>query len=75
MVGKLTPDYMQASFPQRLLTETEVAEIIGVKPATLRNWRCKKRGPKALKIGSNVRYAANAVAEWLDKRPVVGGIF
>lgn len=66
---------MQANPLPRLLTETEVAEIIGVKPATLRNWRCQNRGPVGRKIGSNVRYTEDAVAEWLDKRPVVGGIF
>jgi predicted DNA-binding transcriptional regulator AlpA len=66
---------MDASPLARLLTEAEVAELIGVKPATLRNWRCQNRGPVGRKIGSNVRYPESAVADWLEKQPVVGGIF
>jgi hypothetical protein len=43
-----------------LLTEAEVAPLLGVSPATLRSWRCRGIGPTYVKMGrgtkSPVRY-------------------
>ena len=40
----------------RLLTETEAAEILSLKVSTLRRWRWAGEGMKFLKIGAAVRY-------------------
>jgi predicted DNA-binding transcriptional regulator AlpA len=44
----------------RLLTEGEVAQILGVALNTLRNWRAEQRGPRFVKLGTGrgapVRY-------------------
>ena len=38
------------------LDENQAANFWGLKVQTLRNWRCKRRGPNYLKIGSRVGY-------------------
>jgi hypothetical protein len=38
------------------LDENQAAHFLGLKVQTLRNWRCKRRGPNYLKIGSRVGY-------------------
>lgn len=48
-----------------LLTTEEVAEWIRVSPMTIRDWRKKGRGPRALKIGHAVRYPRREVAAWI----------
>lgn len=42
-----------------------LAEILGVKDFTLRNWRKNNRGPVATKTESGWRYAHSDVVEWL----------
>jgi excisionase family DNA binding protein len=46
-----------------LLTEAEVAELLGVRPKTLARWRWKGNGPVHRKIGRKVRYARNDVED------------
>jgi predicted DNA-binding transcriptional regulator AlpA len=50
---------------ERLLSEAEVAEILGKPPRTLRQWRYLGVGPKYLKVGATVRYRARDVEAWL----------
>ena len=50
-----------------LMTETEVAEWIRIKAATLRNWRHRGDGPPWVHVGRYVRYRPAAVREWLEK--------
>jgi predicted DNA-binding transcriptional regulator AlpA len=50
----------------QLLTETQVAEKLGIKPATLRNWRWKGEGPTWTRIGRRmVRYAPDAIDSFM----------
>ncbi|MGH8112118.1 MAG: helix-turn-helix domain-containing protein [Rhodanobacteraceae bacterium] len=49
-----------------LLNETEVAEIIGAKIGTLRNWRARRCGPAYLKIGGFVRYEPREIKRLMD---------
>lgn len=43
--------------PGDLLDETEVAALLALKVATLRNWRAKDEGPRYVKLGKRaVRY-------------------
>ena len=47
------------------LTTTEVATLLQVKPATLRQWRKRGTGPSFHQHGRTVRYRATAVGAWL----------
>lgn len=58
---------------EQLLTPVTLAEHLGLKETTLRDWRWFKRGPKYLKIGSKVRYRMSDVEAWLESREVVPG--
>jgi excisionase family DNA binding protein len=48
----------------RILTDIEVAERLGVSRFTVRSWRLKGVGPRFLKMGRAVRYRAKDVDEY-----------
>ena len=50
----------------KLLTNTETAQLLGLKPNTLEIWRTQGRGPTFRKIGRAIRYAEADVLTWLD---------
>ncbi|MDN3553268.1 helix-turn-helix domain-containing protein [Halomonas almeriensis] len=57
--------------PRTILTEKEAAELLRIKPATLRQsrWNGKLAGlpaPKYLTIGRNIRYRQADLDAWLD---------
>ena len=58
--------------PSQLLTERDVARIIGLSIASIRRWRALQRGPKFIKIGVAIRYKPSDVAAWIDSRPMGG---
>jgi hypothetical protein len=44
-------------YPERLLPENEAAEILGVVPGTLANWRTRGIGPEYVRLGTRtIRY-------------------
>ena len=44
-------------YPERLLPENEAAEILGVVPGTLANWRARGIGPEYVRLGTRtIRY-------------------
>lgn len=49
-----------------LLTTAEVAEVLGLKPGTVENWRYKEIGPPAVKIGRTIRYKGEVIREWIQ---------
>lgn len=49
--------------PCDLLTESQAAEVLTIKPDTLRVWRCRGRGPRLVRIGRSCRYR---LADLLD---------
>lgn len=49
-----------------MFDNTETAEMLGVRPNTLENWRLKGKGPVFRKIGRSVRYLESDVLAWLD---------
>lgn len=51
---------------ERLLTYQEAAEILSVKPQTLRQWVCYKRIPY-VKIGSAVRLKPTQIQEFINE--------
>lgn len=51
---------------EKLLTAAEVAQILGVAPKTLANWRTMGRGPAWVRLThSSVRYTEAQVAAWV----------
>jgi len=52
----------------KLLTEKEVAEILGVRVGTMQQWRFHKRGPKYYTIGSRtIRYKESDIYEYIER--------
>jgi hypothetical protein len=49
-----------------LLTEREAADRLLMKPQTLTKWRCRKRGPRYVRLGGKVRYRAGDVQAFID---------
>lgn len=53
----------------KLLTNTEAATILGLKPTTLEIWRTRGKGPKFVKLGhskqSPIRYLESEIIAWL----------
>lgn len=52
----------------RVMRSKEVAAVLGVSMSTLAKWRGKGNGPRYVKIGSQVRYRAVDVGEYIAIR-------
>jgi predicted site-specific integrase-resolvase len=50
---------------EKLLTPMEVAEILQVKPDTLRVWRSRGTGPLYCRVGRLCRYRQSSVEEFI----------
>lgn len=61
---------MSSSGTKPLLIESEAAAILRLAPATLRDWRLRKKGPVYVKLGSLVRYREADLHEFADQRKV-----
>lgn len=58
---------MNTSENEKLMTENEVSEALGIKPRTLQCWRLLGQGPKPTKLSSKtIRYRVKDVRDWLD---------
>ncbi len=56
----------------RLLSEGEVANVLGVKPKTLGKWRASGEGPPHIKVGRKlIRYPPDELILWVraHRRP------
>lgn len=51
-----------------MLTDRELAAMLAVKPATLRVWRWRKKGPPWVKVERSVRYRLEDVERWIEER-------
>ena len=54
------------SSPPLLLRPTEAARALGIHVQTLANFRHEGRGPQFVKLGSAVRYDADALREYCE---------
>jgi excisionase family DNA binding protein len=52
----------------RLMTITDLSEMLGVPVDTLYGWRHRGEGPAGYRIGRHVRYRKATVEAWLDTR-------
>jgi len=53
----------------QLLTTQQVADMLGVKPETLRGWRCAKTGPPFIRITKrSVKYDQKDIEKYISDR-------
>jgi predicted site-specific integrase-resolvase len=55
---------------EKLATPAEVAEVLGVKPDTLRIWSYKGKGPVCVMVGDRRMYDWADVRAWVETRKV-----
>ena len=48
------------------LSTKQVAELTGLEPATLHNWRWARKGPVFVKLGRTVRYPKADLVAWIE---------
>jgi Helix-turn-helix domain len=53
--------------PDEVIGEQEVARMLGVAAATLRNWRLKNRGPVFFKAGASIRFYRRDVLAYIER--------
>lgn len=53
---------------QRLLTVTELADLVGVPRQTVYTWASRGGGPIPIKVGRHLRYRPADVEAWLASR-------
>jgi excisionase family DNA binding protein len=53
---------------ERLMSLTEVSEMLGIPVHTLYRWRHKGDGPVGYRVGHHVRYRREAVEAWLEQQ-------
>ncbi|KUM73766.1 helix-turn-helix domain-containing protein [Streptomyces griseorubiginosus] len=53
------------TLPERYLTPNDVAELLRVPVETLYQWRLKRTGPPAFRVGRHLRYDPARLREWV----------
>ncbi|MFG2455433.1 helix-turn-helix transcriptional regulator [Streptomyces sp. NPDC048512] len=54
------------TLPERYLSPADVAELLGVPVETLYQWRRKRSGPPAFRVGRHLRYDPARLRQWID---------
>ena len=61
---------------ERLMTITDLSDMLGIPIETLYGWRHRGQGPQGYRIGRHVRYRRSTVEAWLeaqaDRRDIAG---
>jgi predicted DNA-binding transcriptional regulator AlpA len=61
------PPVLLGADPKQLLDERGVAALLGLSPATMRNWRVKGLGPNFQRLSARaIRYRLSDVEAWLS---------
>lgn len=60
------PAERSRALPERFLTPDNVADLLGVSVETLYQWRHKRTGPPAFRVGRHLRYDPTKVQRWVD---------
>ena len=50
----------------KLLSASELAEILSLSPATLADWRTQKRGPAYINVGRKIWYPKQLFDSWME---------
>jgi excisionase family DNA binding protein len=59
---------MSTATIEPLWTVEDVARYLGVPVATLYQWRYRRTGPRAHRVGRHLRYDPSDVRAWLDRQ-------
>jgi len=51
---------------QKLITPTEVSELLSISSLTLRKWRWEGKGPQFIKAGRKVLYRQEDIENWVN---------
>ena len=54
----------------RPMDDYKAADKVGVAVQTMRNWRCKGRGPAYLKLGRSIRYRLEDIEAYKRKKRI-----
>lgn len=57
----------------RVISDLEVAKVLGVSPSALRAWRQRGCGPRWFRAGRLCRYRLDWLLTWMDETSVGGG--
>jgi len=68
-----TTDFPNLQSKTKYLDDRQAANILGLKPQTLRNWRGMDRGPAYVKVGRAVRYGLSDLITYMEERRVQPG--
>jgi excisionase family DNA binding protein len=52
----------------KLMSLTDISEMLDIPVQTLYRWRSKGDGPAGYRVGRHVRYRREAVEAWLEQR-------
>jgi predicted DNA-binding transcriptional regulator AlpA len=55
-----------------LMTEAELAAMVGNDVHTLKNWRSQRSGPRFVKLGRRTFYRLESFRAWLASHVVTG---
>lgn len=53
---------------ERLLSVSELAELLQVPVPTIYRWRSTGQAPKAFRAGRHLRFAMTDVVDWMERR-------
>ncbi|MEO3780382.1 helix-turn-helix domain-containing protein [Micromonospora sp. B11E3] len=59
---------MNATPTERLWSVTDVSAFLGIPVGTLYQWRHRRIGPRASRVGRHLRYDPADVRAWFDKK-------
>ena len=55
---------------EHYLNDEQAADFLNLSKQTLRNWRCKCRGPAYTKAGRAIRYSFDDLKKFMEKNRV-----
>jgi len=62
--------HIETKIKHSVLNDVEAARFLGLRPQTLRNWRCQCRGPAYSKIGRRIIYAVQDIEGYREKNRI-----
>lgn len=65
--AEITPPASATALYDPLLTIEQVSDWLCVPKGTLYQWRSRKQGPRAIKVGGGLRYRRDEVDAYLDR--------
>ena len=60
----------ETRLPDAMLDTKEAAEVLGLRPQTMHEWRTRRVGPPYHKLGRSVRYLYAELVAWRDAQRV-----